>query len=99
MPASTPRPDSPTGSPTPADRSRWGRHGALAIHSRGKTNTGPATRAARDRFLALVDPDNRLTPEERERRAGFARRLHMSRISMLGVQARRRRTDANRGDK
>lgn len=61
-------------------RVAWGRLGALATHSRGHTNTAPATKASNDRFARLVDPEGVLSPEERERRAVYARRAHMTRL-------------------
>lgn len=58
-----------------------GRIGALKVHAAGRTNTGPATAASLERFERQVDPDGTLDPVERARRAGFARRLHFTRLA------------------
>lgn len=52
--------------------------------------TAPARQAALDRFEREVDPDGRLTPEERAIRAGHARRAYFSRLALLSAQARRK---------
>ena len=57
---------------TPGERSAYARAAALAMHSQGKTNTGPARAAFFARFEHQVDPDGLLTPEERRRRADQA---------------------------
>jgi hypothetical protein len=53
-----------------------------------------ATRPARDAFLAKfedqVDPDRKLPPAERQRRAEHARRAHMLRLAKRSAHARRR---------
>lgn len=52
------------------------------------------TQAARDGFLAKfereADPEGKLDPAERERRALALRRAHMSRLALKSAQARRR---------
>lgn len=57
-------------------------------------NRSTATLAARDGFLAKferqVDPDGRLHPVERERRASLARRAHMARLALRSAKARAR---------
>jgi len=58
-----------------------GRMGALAVHSRGRTNTATARQAFLARFEREVDPDGLLEPVERKRRAEYALRLHMTRLS------------------
>lgn len=63
-------------------RVRTGRLGALAVHSRGRTNTEPARAAFRERFRRQVDPDGTLPTDERERRADFAMREYMTRMAM-----------------
>jgi len=65
-----------------------GRMGALAVHSRGRTNTGPATAARWAKYEQAVDPDGTLDPATRRRRAEYARRLDMTRLAL-----RRWRTD------
>jgi hypothetical protein len=78
---------------TPAERRLAGRIGALRIHASGKTTTTKARRAFLARFEREVDPDNRLTPEERERRAGFARRAYFAKLAFRSAQARRAQRD------
>lgn len=53
--------------------------------------TEAARKAARNRFEALVDPDNKLPAAERARRAEHALKAHMARISRLGAQAKRQK--------
>jgi hypothetical protein len=74
---------------TREQRSLFGKMGAHSIHSRGLTNTGPATAAAEARFEKLVDPDGVLEPEERCRRAEHARSLHFAQIQAKSAAARR----------
>lgn len=63
---------------TTAASSQRARIGALALHSRhdGRAITANARAAFLDRFHRQVDPDGRLSPAERERRAAFARRAY-----------------------
>lgn len=80
----------------PAEMSRRGRIGAyrrLALH-----DARELTAAARAAFLAKfereVDPDCVLPPEERERRAAYARKAHFARLARLSVNARQARAVA-----
>ena len=57
--------------------------------------TAPARTAALKRFEDQVDPDHRLDPTERARRAQHAQRAHMRRIALRSVQARRARKSAS----
>lgn len=54
-----------------------------------------ATQRARDAFMARfereVDPDGRLSPQERQKRAENARKAYMQRLSLKSAQSRRRR--------
>jgi hypothetical protein len=58
------------------------------------SNRSAATKSARDGFLAkfeqLVDPEGKLHPVERERRASLARRAHMARLALRSAKARAR---------
>ena len=74
---------------TPNERSMRGRLGALAVHAAGRTNTAPARAAFAARFYVGIPDD--LPQDERDRRAGYARRLHFARLSFLASQARRRK--------
>jgi hypothetical protein len=64
-------------------RQRTGRLGALAVHARGRTNTGPARRAWEEKLLAEVDPSGELSTEERQRRLTYLVRDRMTRMAML----------------
>jgi hypothetical protein len=72
-------------------RSLAGRIGALALHASGGTNTGPARQAFLSRFEKQVDPDGQLDPDERARRAAFARRRYFTELALASSRARRRR--------
>jgi hypothetical protein len=54
-----------------------------------------ATAAARSsfesRFERMVDPEGKLSPEERALRAESARNAHFARLAYLSVKARRRK--------
>ena len=75
----------------PVEMSRRGRIGAHVTHSRHDPRD--TTRAARDAFLARfereVDPDGSLPAEERERRAGHARKAYFARLARESANARR----------
>ena len=70
---------------TPAQRSARAR---LAAHTRWAHEpdrtaaTAPATRGAFARFENEVDPDRRLTPNERYRRAKHAQKAHMAALRL-----------------
>lgn len=53
--------------------------------------TAPAIRAFLERFEREVDPENRLTVQERTKRAEWARKAYYQRLAMKSVAARRRR--------
>ncbi len=75
---------------TPAERSLRGRLGALAIHATGRTNTAPARASFLGRFDREVDPEGVLTPDERARRAEYAKRAHFTRLAIASARARRK---------
>lgn len=52
--------------------------------------TAVARQAALDRFERQVDPDGKLTPEERARRASNARTAHFVRMAYASAKSRRR---------
>src|SRR5438445_250164 len=56
---------------TPAERSLRARLAAYTLHSRvdGREHTEPARKAFLGRFALQVDPEGRLAPAERQRRA------------------------------
>lgn len=75
------------------DYAALGRIGAHIQHSRHDPRA--TTVAARTAFLARfeieVDPDGKLAPEERIRRAAHARRAHMARLARRSAEVRRGR--------
>ncbi|BBY21296.1 hypothetical protein [Mycobacterium stomatepiae] len=80
--------------PSASERSLRGRIGAYTRWA----NTGDrytATRAMREGFYAKfereVDPEGKLTPGERAKRAEYARKAHMQRMALKSAQVRRRR--------
>lgn len=66
------------------------RIGAYALHS--KHDPRETTKAARRAFLAtferLVDPDGKLDPAERARRAEAAKKSHFLRLALASARAR-----------
>jgi len=56
--------------------------------------TARARKAFNDQFEKLVDPDGKLTPDERARRAASARRAHMKRLALRSARSRRAAADA-----
>jgi hypothetical protein len=72
----------------------------LAVHSSWARTTNPSERtrpgreAAFEKFRRQVDPDGKLSPEERDRRARHAQRAHMLELSLRASKARRKQ----RGD-
>jgi len=52
---------------------------------------GPAHAGFRRRFENLVDPDRKLDPAERDRRADRARRAYMLTLAAKSAEARRKR--------
>lgn len=67
------------------------RLGAFALHSRydPKETTKPARAAFMARFEREVDPEGKLEPAERTRRAEYAKRLYFGRLALRSAQARR----------
>ena len=78
-----------------SERSQRGRIGAYALHA--THDPKETTKKAREAFLAKffneVDPDRILDPDERERRAFYARKAYFARLALKSAQARRRRFD------
>jgi hypothetical protein len=75
-----------------AERSLRARMAAYVLHSRydSRELTEPARQAFDKRFDREVDPDGKLPPADRRRRAGAARRAYFARLAMRSAQARRR---------
>ena len=80
--------------PSPAQRRQYARLGALSLHARvdGTTHTAPAREAFLARFERQVDPDGTLDPQERARRADYARRAYFAGLALKSADARARRT-------
>lgn len=78
----------------PSERILRARLGAYTLHSRYDTReTTAAARAAfMDRFEREVDPDGRLSVEERQRRAAAARKAYFTRLALRSAQVRRARS-------
>jgi len=81
------------------NRTTIGKIGAAALHAQGKTNTGPATKAAMSRFEREVDPDGILPPEERAKRAAHAKHLHYLLLGMKSGIARRNKKNSRASKK
>lgn len=79
---------------TPAQRSLRARVAAYALHAQGGTSTKAGTSAFLARFERQVDPDGRLSPEERSRRATFARKAYMGSLALKASRARSHRPAA-----
>lgn len=67
---------------------------ARAAQYDGREVTAAATAAQLARYDRLVDPEGKLPPEERSRRARAALRSHMASLSLKASQAKaRKRTE------
>lgn len=66
-----------------ASNTRW------ALEADRAAATAPGRRAFLESFEKHVDPDGRLDPAERERRAAALRRAHFARMALKSAQARR----------
>ena len=79
---------------SPSQRAQRAR---LAAHTRWAHTEDPteATRPAREafnrRFLDEVDPDRKLSEQDRQRRAAHARKAFFARLSLKSAQARNRK--------
>lgn len=63
---------------------------AHALHARtnGREHTKPARAAFLQRFEDQVDPDGKLPPDERRRRAQHALKSHMTSLAIKSARAR-----------
>jgi hypothetical protein len=81
-------------SPTPAERRL---RAQIAAHESWTRTEDPSARTANarkamlDKFERQVDPDGKLTPAERAKRAAHARKAYFKRLALKSAQARRRR--------
>jgi hypothetical protein len=95
----TERPENATGrkKATAAERSsaaRIGAHASWAATPDRARRTAPARRGFMRRFEDQVDPERKLPPHERQRRAESAMRAYMGQLSKRGKKARARGRDA-----
>jgi hypothetical protein len=71
-------------------RARLAAHESWANTTDPTARTEPARTAFQNRFLEQVDPEGRLSSEERERRAESARKAYYTRLSFEAAVARRK---------
>ncbi len=81
----------------PDEMARRGRIGAYARLSKYDSAdlTAPARAAFLDKFEQAVDPDGILPPQERQRRATYARKAHFIRLARLSAAARSKKPRAS----
>lgn len=72
-------------------RARIGAYESWARTEDRSARTWPARKAALDRFEREIDPDGLLSPQERAKRAEWARKAHMQRVALKSAAARQRR--------
>lgn len=75
---------------SPEQASLRAKLGAHALHAAGKTNTAPARKAFLERFEREVDPEGKLDPDERARRAEHAKKAYFTRLALKAAKARRK---------
>jgi hypothetical protein len=78
---------------TPEQMSLRGRLGAHAVHARydSKQLTSKAREVFLSRFEREVDPEGKLSAEERQRRAEHARRAYFTKLALKSARARRKK--------
>jgi hypothetical protein len=74
---------------TPAQRTLRARIAAESMHAQGKTNTAKARKGFMARFEHEVDPERKLSPEARAKRADHALKAHMAKLALASARARR----------
>lgn len=77
-------------------RARIAAHSLWAKTDDPTAHTAPARRAFLDRFEREVDPEGRLTSEERSRRAEHARKAYFQRLALASSRARAAKAAARR---
>jgi hypothetical protein len=77
---------------SPAERSLQARLAAHTLHASRDSRelTAPGRAAFMSRFEREVDPQGKLPPAERARRADHAKRAYFVRLALRSAQARRR---------
>jgi hypothetical protein len=83
---------------TPSERALRGRIGAHLLHATHDSRqlTAPARAAFLSGFERQVDPDGRLSPDERRRRAAHARTAYFVRLARQSAIARADRRQRRR---
>lgn len=82
---------------SPQFRSQRGRLGAYTSGAKTEDRTAraaPAVRAFLDKFEQEVDPEGKLSTQERAKRAEWARKAYFQRLAMKSAAARKRRKRA-----
>lgn len=81
------------------NRAEAGRIGGLVTAGTRDASemTSPARSAWMDSWEKKADPDLKLTPQERARRAKALRRAHMHRLAARSAESRRKRAGAGPG--
>src|SRR6266511_4348431 len=84
---------------SPAERSLRARLAAYAMHARhdARRTSANGRAAFLARFEREVDPDGRLDPEERRRRAEQARRAYFAWLSLAAAKVRRAKRERRQG--
>jgi len=83
----------------PSERALRARLAAHAMHGRNdaRATTAKARAAFLARFERQADPEGRLPPAERQRRAQQLRRAYFARLALASAKARRARRRAAKG--
>jgi hypothetical protein len=84
---------------TPGERGLRARIGAYAMHARNdaRETTANGRAAFLARFERLADPEERLSPAERKRRAEQLRSAYFARLALASAKARRTRGSTAKG--
>jgi hypothetical protein len=87
------------GQMNPSERALRARLAAHAMHGRhdARQTTAKARAAFLARFERLADPEERLPPAERQRRAQQLRSAYFARLALASAKARRARRPATKG--
>jgi len=72
-------------------RAQIAAHESWAHTDDRSARTANARKALLDKFEDEVDPERKLTPAERAKRAEHARKAHFKRLALKSARARRRR--------
>ena len=75
-------------------RSRLGSYESWARTEDRPARTAPARKALLDKFERQVDPDGKLAPAERTKRAEYLRKAYFTRLAMASAKVRRQRAAA-----